>query len=149
MKSQLILATALSAWAVAAPPSRDYELMFEDNFDGGQLNEATWAYREGPRTSGTWINGLNRKENVFLKDGNLVIRCQVETINGKTENTGGGVISRANFGYGYYETRSKPFMAGKGVHSAFWQAGGNWDGKPDANNNIFEIDSYEIDSGHF
>ena len=125
MNIQIALASALSAFAVAAPPSKDYELMFEDNFDGVHLNEAAWHYREGPRTSGTWINGLNRKENVFLKDGNLVIRCKVETINGKNENTGGGVISRANFGYGYYETRSKPFMAGKGVHSSFWQAGAN------------------------
>ncbi len=149
MNIQIALASALSAFAVAAPPSKDYELMFEDNFDGVHLNEAAWHYREGPRTSGTWINGLNRKENVFLKDGNLVIRCKVETINGKNENTGGGVISRANFGYGYYETRSKPFMAGKGVHSSFWQAGANRDDKPDNNNNIFEIDSYEIDSGHF
>ncbi len=149
MKLQIILATALSAWAVAAPPSSDYELMFEDNFEGSQLNEAAWFYREGPRTSGTWINGLSRKENVLLKDGNLVIRCKVEEINGKTENTGGGVISRGNFGYGYYETRSKPFMAGKGVHSAFWQAGSYRDNKWDGNNSIFEIDSYEIDSGHF
>ncbi len=113
------------------------------------MNEVLWRYREGPRTSGTWINGLNRKENVFIQNGNLVIRARVEKINGKTENTGGGLISRANFGYGYYETRSKPFMAGKGVHSAFWQAGGNRDDQWDPNNGIFEIDSYEIDSGHW
>lgn len=149
LKSQISLVFVLSAFAVAAPPTKDYELMFEDNFDGSRVNEAVWRYREGPRTSGTWINGLNRKENVLVKDGDLVVRCMVEKINGKTENTGGGLISKANFGYGYYETRSKPFMAGKGVHSAFWQAGANRDDKWDGNNSIFEIDSYEIDSGHF
>lgn len=144
-----LAATAVILPVSAAPPSPDYELLFEDNFNGTKVDEAAWRYREGARTSGTWINGLNRKENVFVEGGNLVIRAKVEEINGKTESTGGGVISRANFGYGYYETRSKPFMAGKGVHSAFWQAGANLDDKWDNNNNIFEIDSYEIDSGHW
>ncbi len=149
IKKFALLSVSLTAAAIAAPPGGGYELLFEDNFDGPQVNAAAWRYREGPRTSGTWINGLNRKENVFIKDGNLVIRAMVEPINGKTENTGGGLISRSNFGYGYYETRSKPFMAGKGVHSAFWQAGANKNDKWDNNNNIFEIDSYEIDSGQW
>jgi hypothetical protein len=124
----------------ATPPSADYELIFEDEFTG-PVNESMWSYREGRRTMGTWINALNQKTNVSVKAGNLVITARTEEINGKKEYTGGGVISKRNFGYGYYETRSKPFMAGKGVHSAFWQAGGN--------GRIFEIDSYEIDSGSY
>ena len=125
------------------PPSKDYQLLFEDNFAGTNLNESDWNYRLGPRT-GTGINGLNLKENVFVADSALHIVAKQETINGKLENTGGGIISKHQFGYGYYETLSKPFMAGKGVHSAFWQAGGSA-----SNNRIFEIDSYEIDSKTF
>lgn len=121
----------------AAPPASDYELIYSDEFTNA-VNEAMWSYREGRRTMGTWINALNLKENVSVRDGNLVITSKTEEIKGKKEYTGGGLISKRNFGYGYYETRSKPFMDGKGVHSAFWQAGGN--------GRIFEIDSYEIDS---
>lgn len=122
---------------IATPPSSDYELIYSDEFTNA-VDEAMWSYREGRRTMGTWINALNLKGNVTVKDGNLVIAAKTEEIKGKKEYTGGGLISKRNFGYGYYETRSKPFMDGKGVHSAFWQAGGN--------GRIFEIDSYEIDS---
>jgi hypothetical protein len=65
-----------------------------------------------------------------------------ENIGGRLANTGGGLISKHRFGYGYYECRSQPFMAGRGVHTAFWQRGL---GGPE-NNSIFEIDSHEIDS---
>ena len=146
---RVVLAALTVLPAMAAPPSPEYELMFEDDFNGNKVDESVWMYREGPRKSGTWINGLNRKENVFVEGGNLVIRAKVEEIGGRTENTGGGVISKSTFGYGYYETRSKPFMDGKGVHSAFWQAGEYLDGKWNGNNRVFEIDSYEIDSGHW
>ena len=134
----LNVASVLSIYA--APPSSDYELIYSDEFTNA-VNEAMWNYREGRRTMGTWINAMNLKENVTIKDGNLVITAKTEEIKGKKEYTGGGLISKRNFGYGYYETRSRPFMDGKGVHSAFWQAGGN--------GRIFEIDSYEIDSGSY
>jgi len=137
------LNTALAARAPAQPPAADYELLFEDTFKGHAVNEQDWMYRTGPRKGG-YIDGLNLKANVTVSDGALHITARHENINGKMENTGGGLISRHEFGYGYYETLSKPFMAGRGVHSAFWQAGG---ARP--NNNLFEIDSYEIDSHSF
>ena len=125
----------------AEAPSKDYELLFEENFDGPVLNADHWEHRVGPRT-GAGINGLNLARNVTFADGQLVVTARQESIDGKIENTGGGIISTHCFGYGYYECRSRPFMAGRGVHSAFWQRGlGGTD-----NNCIFEIDSYELDS---
>lgn len=135
-----ILALTCCGLAVAAPPSPDYVLLYADEFDGAQVNPDDWTYRTGPRT-GTGINGLNLARNVRLEDGNLVIVAKVEDIDGKIENTGGGVISRYRFGYGYYEVRSQPFMGGRGVHVAFWQRGLGQE-----NNSLFEIDSYELDS---
>lgn len=126
----------------AQPPAGEgYQLVFEDNFDGDSVNTAYWHYREGRRTAGTYINGMNLKENVRVKDGILYIDCRTEQINGEMEYTGGGIISNANFGYGYYECKSKPFMKGRGVHTSFWQFGGAY-----PNSMVFEIDSYEIDS---
>ena len=136
----IITLTLIVSGVKSQPPSKNYQLLFEDNFAGTKLNEADWNYRLGAR-KGVGIDGLNLEENVYQADNSLHIAVKQEMIKGKLENTGGGIISKHQFGYGYYETLSKPFMAGKGIHSSFWQAGGSV-----PNNRIFEIDSYEIDS---
>jgi hypothetical protein len=149
MKVTLIaVCSALLAAAPAAAqpgpggtPGPGYELLFADEFDGGHVNERDWNFRLGPRT-GTGIDGLNLARNVRVADGHLIVVAKHEIIEGKPANTGGGLISKHRFGYGYYECRSQPFMAGRGVHTAFWQRGM---GGPE-NNSIFEIDSHEIDS---
>ena len=134
----MVLVTRL---AHATPPASDYELLFADEFTGDRVNERDWAFRLGPRT-GTGIDGLNLARNVRVADGHLIVMANRETIDGRSANTGGGLISKHRFGYGYYECRSQPFMAGRGVHTAFWQRGmGGLE-----NNSIFEIDSHEIDS---
>lgn len=149
MKAVLLLAcfTLVTAAFVAAQPGAaalpppGYELLFADEFDGDRVNARDWSFRTGPRT-GTGIDGLNLARNVRIADGHLIVEAKRETIDGKLASTGGGLISTHRFGYGYYECRSQPFMAGRGVHTAFWQRGL---GGPD-NNSIFEIDSHEIDS---
>jgi len=122
------------------PANKGYVLLFDESFTADTLNTNRWYYREGLRT-GTGINGLNLKENVFVKDGMLHVVAKYEKINDVYQNTGGGIITKDDFGYGYYECLSKPFMAGRGVHSAFWQRG-----SVTPNKTVFEIDSYEIDS---
>jgi len=140
-----LAAAAQAAGPGAACPGRaGYEVLFEDDFSGAQVDESKWNFRVGPRL-GLNINGFNLRRNVSQKDGLLVIRNDVEVIDGKTENTGGGIISKQNFGYGYYEVRVKPWMGGKGLHSAFWQKGVSEAGYQ---NTIFEIDGFEIDSPH-
>jgi hypothetical protein len=138
-RAVLLLAAMLPLLApmrgAAAPPSPDYELMFEDNFDGDRLDTSVWNHRTGRRT-GMGIDGMNLAANVSVSNGLLHVAARHEEFEGKMENTGGGVISKRQFGYGYYECRSRPFMDGHGVHTSFWQAG-----------NLFEIDGYEIDSG--
>jgi hypothetical protein len=142
LRFTLLFATvSSSAWA--GPPSDDYELLFSDEFDGTALDASRWRYREDVRKGG-YFNGLNLRQNVSVSGGHLRIAARAEKIKGKLEYTGGGIISKAQFGYGYYECRSKPFMAGKGVHTSFWQRSGFV-----PNNNIFEIDSYEIDSTQY
>lgn len=141
-----------AAWMVCAclmagnmnaqpPAGKGYKLLYEENFKGNELDTAMWRYRVDERRAGTWMNGVDRAQNVSVRDGMLVINCRQEKINGKMENTGGGIISKKDFGYGYYECLSRPFMDGKGVHSAFWQRDSH-----SPNNCVFEIDSYEIDS---
>lgn len=133
----LILISAVNA---GPPANKGYTLLFDESFTDDTLNTSNWHYRIGTRT-GLGIDGLNLKENVYIKDGILHIVAKHEVINGKSEYTGGGIITKNDFGYGYYETLSKPFMEGRGVHTSFWQRG-----SLTPNNTIFEIDSYEIDS---
>jgi beta-glucanase (GH16 family) len=162
-----LLGSALVAGCVSAqpaapttPPSPEYRLVFEDNFDGDKVDESFWDYRVGKRggedeTAG-WINALNRKENVTLSGGMMRIRHAQEQINGKTENTCGGLISKRRFGYGYFETRYKPLMiTSTGTHAAFWMRGiartdqpGEDPTRP-AFNVVFEIDSSEVSSPHW
>lgn len=137
----LLWIIGINLLAQGPPSNQGYKLLYEENFEGKELNTNDWAYRVGRRKAGTRINGLNLKENVYVKDGVLYIEAKHEKIKGKDENTGGGIISKINFGYGYYESLSKPYMAGKGVHTSFWQHKSLRN-----NNNIFEIDGYEIDS---
>lgn len=138
---QLCLLLGVAAGLRAAPPAPGYELLYADEFDGSKVNESDWMFREGRRTVANYVNGVNLARNVTVANGSLHVAVRVETIDGKTEYTGGGVISKHRFGFGYYECRSRPFMAGKGVHSAFWQRGAG------ENNSFFEIDSFELDSG--
>lgn len=139
--SSLICFVLLNSLIAQPPSDKGYELLFDESFKGGKLNENDWRYRIDRRTGFGYMDGLNRKENVMVKDGALHMVLNHEMIDGKWENTGGGIISKHNFGYGYYECLSKPFMEGHGAHTSFWQRGAK-----NPNNDIFEIDSYEIDS---
>ncbi|WOO41808.1 family 16 glycosylhydrolase [Rubellicoccus peritrichatus] len=109
------------------PPYDDYELVFSDEFDGDELDLQEWDYRTGKR----W-ESLSLPESISLQDGNLRIKLSVEDGVQKV----GGIISKQEFGYGYYETRAKLWKH-EGWHSAFWQMG------TARNNLINEIDGFE------
>lgn len=66
-----------------------------------------------------------RAENVSVAGGALRLRYAKEALPGISgdQYTGGGVISRARFGYGYYETRARLFDAATGLHTSFWNMG--------------------------
>ena len=123
-----------------AIPVAGYTLVHQDEFAGNQVDERQWNYRLGLRT-GVNINGYNTKDAVTVGDGRLQITCTQTTDNGKLTNAGGGLISKKRYGYGFYETKCTAYMAGRGVHSAFWQRG-----MPNENNLLFEIDGFELDS---
>ena len=123
-------------------PNEHYKLVFADEFDGTSLNENVWMYRTGTR-----LGGMNRAENVEIKDGKLVQNIYFDDVNGKEMITGGGIISRDMFGYGYYETKCRLFSETGGVHSSFWSMGRGGDGVIYPKNNlVYELDGYEIDS---
>jgi hypothetical protein len=140
--SMFVCSCMMTGGMSAQPPvGKGYKLLYEEDFKGNSLDTTMWRYRVDVRKSGTYMNGVDLAKNVSIHDGMLQIECRQEMVNGKMENTGGGIISKKDFGYGYYECLSKPFMEGRGVHTAFWQRDSYA-----PNNCVFEIDSYEIDS---
>lgn len=137
----------------ASAPASSYSLLFEDHFSGTSLNTNNWVCR-----TGDVFGGINRQENVWVgsdsdSNTNLHMDFKYEDFNndGTAEYTGGGVISRKNFGYGYYEVRAKLYGASKGLHQSFWTMGTSNSvdvnsGLAPANNQVLEIDGFEVDS---
>jgi beta-glucanase (GH16 family) len=118
-------------------PPPGYTLSFEDNFNGTALDAKKWNYR---------LSGVCIPENVAVSNGFLRL-AECKGKNDKPVFTGGGIITRKTFSYGYYETRAKlPDI--EGFHPAFWTSA--WDGqepKPEGFRKMprIEIDFFEND----
>ena len=121
----LVLALAMTA-AAAAPANNDpiqphvtdgslagYVLAWQDEFGGDKLDVQKWDYRTDSKMWSTQVPG-----NVSVGNGTLRIALKKEPAGGK-DYTGGGVISKRAFKYGYYEARFK-CPPGKGWHTSFW-----------------------------
>jgi beta-glucanase (GH16 family) len=80
--------------------------------------------------------------NVSVADGKLIIALKKEHV-GKFAHTGGGIISKQQFEYGYYEARFKVPPA-SGWHTSFWAMAYN--AKNTAPAKTQEIDFCEQDS---
>jgi len=129
---------ALTTPAFAAPPA-GYKLLWADEFDGEEIDRGKWIYRTDSKH---WSTQL--PSNVSVKGGNLVLTLRKEAAGGK-EYTGGGVISRQAFRFGYYESRFR-IDAGKGWHTSFWLMGHDGSGGTGAAGTVLELDIIENDS---
>jgi hypothetical protein len=133
------------------PVGRGYELLFEDEFNGNSCG-CNWY----PRVDSTYANGKsrNRAENVKITNGMVEISYR-QISNNPVVHTGGGLISRQTFGYGYYEARMKFFKESRGFHQSFWSLGAGVSsftrnmfeaGLLPRFNTVIEIDGVEFDS---
>jgi beta-glucanase (GH16 family) len=104
-----------------------FQLVWADEFDapdGSGLNSEKWTYETGNGSNG-WGNQeleyyTNRTDNVFMRDGLLVIKAIKETYQG-FNYTSGRFISRnkGDWKYGRIEARFK-LPKGLGVWPAIW-----------------------------
>ncbi len=97
---------------VASVPS-GYRLVWGDEFDGPALDRNEWTCR-----TGVSHESCQRPENISIENGAVRIALKKEAFGGKSF-TGGGVITRRAYRYGYFETRAKMY-GGQGWHEAFW-----------------------------
>lgn len=141
--SKIHIPVQLATEVISLPPA-GYELVFADEFNGDQVETDKWGFRLESK-----MLSAQRKENVSVKDGNLVVALRKESVRGK-EYTSGGIISRSLFVYGYYEARFKTPPA-EGWHTAFWAMRHRFPEKPSGPSALLELDFCEQDGGdpHF
>ncbi|MBC6994678.1 glycoside hydrolase family 16 protein [Neolewinella lacunae] len=104
-----------------------YELVWNDEFDGGPLPDTTrWTYQTGGFgwTAKELQNYLHADpDNVGVEDGLLRITAIAEK-SGRNNYTSTRLVSKgkASFTRGYFEVRAK-FPRGAGLRSSFWMVG--------------------------
>ena len=142
-QSKIHIPVKLAKEATPLPPP-GYQMVFNDEFDGTSLDTNRWGFRLVDK-----LLSAQQQENVSVKDGNLLIALRKESVRGKNY-TGGGVISRQMFVYGYYEARFKTPPA-EGWHTAFWSMRHRFDDTSSAPLPLLELDFCEQDGGdpHF
>lgn len=93
-----------------------YSIVFEDEFEGTELDTSVWEYRaSGPRRG-----GFNAASQVEVKDGSMIMTGEYLTDGTYGEGWYTGMIKlRERYCKGYFEIRCK-VNADPGYWSAFW-----------------------------
>ncbi len=117
----------------------DLVLIFEDDFDGTELNTDFWEIGYGwggeISTSASFAGvPFQANQNVFVQNGELHLKTISQIVpphqygSGspakRYEYTSGSITSNMHFGYGVYEIRCKMPANPKSMNSAFWLYGG-------------------------
>ena len=125
MKKLILISLFCSGLCLAQNQKR--KLVWEENFNGSQLDETVWNFELGngcPNNCG-WGNNekqLYTKTNHELKDGNLVITIKKD--GDAYTSTRITTAGKKEFQYGRMEARAN-LPVGKGVWPAYWMLGSN------------------------
>jgi beta-glucanase (GH16 family) len=107
----------------------DARLVWHDEFSGRRLDGAKWRYDTSRNKQG-WFNGelqyysADRRENLRLKNGRLVIEARKEALSkapdwGGQHYTSAKIVSKQAWTYGFYEIRAK-LPCARGTWPAIW-----------------------------
>lgn len=115
---------------VAPAPPAPWDLVWEDEFEGATIDLKKWVVAD--RSVKNYDGGINYydPQEVYLENGNLVIRSQPQTgPNGKQMYSSGRVTTKKKFGflYGKVEVRAK-LPGTQGLWPAIWMLpyDGSW-----------------------
>ena len=112
--------TTRAAATTTAPPSpapSGWQTIFEDNFDGGGVNSTKWTIENRPATNMGEIS-FYASDDVFVRDGSMIVRSQNRPMGGRSFTTG-QAVSKFDFQYGRVEIRAK-MPVGQGFWPALW-----------------------------
>ena len=133
--SLLVMLALIGACAIVhaesaeIPQYEGYDLLWHDEFDGEKLSLADWnmEYRRAGWTNNELQTYVGSEENIFLRDGKLVIKA-IKSVNeyGKDVYTSGKVQTsgKHNFLYGKVCVRAK-VPQGQGLWPAIWMMPAN------------------------
>jgi len=105
------------------PQLEGYNLLWSDEFDGDVMDETKWNYE--PHEPGWTNNELQEyttsTDNVFVRDGNLVLKALKTTKDGQDYYTSGKVTgqNKTDFMYGKVVVSAK-VPEGQGLWPAIW-----------------------------
>lgn len=135
------LGLASTARAQSVPPN--YVLQWSDTFDGDALDASKWNFRFDTKVD-NGVTSAQLPSNISVDGSNhMNIGLQKQSI-GNAKYTGGGIVSKASFRYGYYEVQAKT-TANPGWHTSFWMFAGNG-ATTYVPTSYTEIDGFEINS---
>ncbi len=135
-----------------------WKLVWSDEFDGKSLDYSKWEAEVNAFGGGNDEMQLytDRKENVRVEDGSLVIEARKDNPNmqGTVREYSSGRVRtkhRGDWNYGKFEIRAK-LPAGEGVWSAVWmlpteEKYGGWAASGEID--IIEINGKSPETGHF
>lgn len=114
----------------------EYNYVWEDDFTGQELNQDIWGYELGRIRGNEQQHYTDSKDNVFLRDGNLVLKVTDRKLedqyinprgNRKVIYNSGSVRThgKKEFLYGRIEMKAK-LPKGKGAFPAFWTLGADF-----------------------
>jgi beta-glucanase (GH16 family) len=112
-----------------SPTSYDgMTLVWEENFEGEQLDPASWSHEIGTGSNGWGNNELQyyKKENTSLQDGYLIITAKEERVQ-DSPYTSSRIVSmnKKSFQYGRIDIRAA-LPQGQGMWPALWMLGDNF-----------------------
>lgn len=112
----------------------EWELVFEENFDGNVINPEIWSIYNSVGHAG---NGVRSPEAISIEDGLLVITAQMkevqENVDGVIQTVeklySGGMAHKVNYKYGKFEFRVRSDADPSGATSAVvltWPKSEDW-----------------------
>ncbi len=113
------------------PSFSDYSLVFSDEFSGSTIDTAVWRYDTEGNSDG-WGNNERQQytdasgKNAFIEDGALVIEAKYE--NNRYTSARLHTHGSKEFRYGVIEARMRMPKNVKGLWTAFWMLGDNFNG---------------------
>ena len=123
MALSMLLSISACAQKTKTPELDGYKLLWSDEFDGKKLDETKWNYE--PHEPGWTNNELQEyttsTDNVFVRDGNLVIKAIETEKDGQVHYTSGKVTgqNKTDFMYGKVVVSAK-VPEGQGLWPAIW-----------------------------
>jgi len=117
-----------STYEIVQPtPTKTWVIVWQDEFDGSDINSSNWSFDIGSLYGGWGNNELeyytSRTQNAYVENGNLIIQALKEDYNGYSYTSARlKSINKIYFKYGKIEAKIKlPY--GQGIWPAFWMMG--------------------------